>query len=478
MSLVTYNGVSLPYPHSTHFEQQAVYDDVSGTDRILTRFDIRVQTYVTSNYLNLLLPTLLNSAGTPLTTNPADIMKNIRNLLLQSRKTLSYKMNGVELLPLTQNATTTPGLPDSPQVGTVDSKNGPIPQSCTITELTNSTFVLTYHIIAHYWENLASPNGNVPSANRTGNDILFNRWSEMVTMDDRMFSTVTRTGKFVIRSDNVDGYIVDQLRSQMAVVGLPQSFLRQRAEYQVTPDGLGLQYTLVDKETYRLPPFPAYRAEGNLFVSLAEFGTSRTVMCHIRLYGRNDANDANRLSLIDAAVGLAVYKVIENGFQILTGAKVDVDLFEPIVDVVVQGMGISAIYGEVLSPGQSVTKVGRFITDLLWKLDTKTIASTKYNVNQGGPGQVGPPQFGGPNTPALIGGNQITSNSSTNIVSPWQPVYNDHGTAEFLLMAASYYDPSLTSWQMNRSYGQPQRGNGPDGPFGPIPGQAGRNLEG
>ena len=482
MSVVTYNGVSLPYPLAVDFQQDVVYDDVSGTDRYLTKFDIKVQTYITSNYLSLLYPTLLNSVGDPLTINPAAIMKIVRQKLLQPRKTLSYKMNGVELLPLNQNAASSPGAATEPIIGTVDAKNGPIPQSCNIVNLTNSSFLMTFHIIAHYWENVAAPNQNVPSANQTGNNMLYNRWTESVVMDERMVSTITRTGKFVIRSDNVDGYIADQLRSQMAVVGLPFNFLRQRAEYQATPDGLGLQYTLVDREQYRLPPFPAYKAEGHISVALEAMGCMRIVECHVRLTGCYDGakgdfriSDKARQALINAAVGLASYKVVENGFQILTGAKVSAELFEPVVDVVVQGYGIPTKATEILSPGSTKPQaIGKFTTDLLWKLDTPTMASTKFNSRQG----PNSPQYGGPNTPATIGASQLAKGDTTSIyVVPWQPVYGDRGTANLLLMAASYYDPSLTNWKMNRTYGQLQQGTGANGPYGPIPGQAGKNLE-
>jgi hypothetical protein len=55
MSLVTYNGVVLPYPMHSQFSQEAVKDE-SGTDWMYLKFDIAVQCVVSSDYMRLLCP--------------------------------------------------------------------------------------------------------------------------------------------------------------------------------------------------------------------------------------------------------------------------------------------------------------------------------------------------------------------------------------------------------------------------------------
>ena len=139
MSQVSYNGVTIPFPFSTELTQEAVYDEVGGTDWFCTKFDVKTQGILNANYLNQIAPDLA-LGGSP-ATNPADLMSVIRTRLLQPRKTLTVLCNGVHLIP-----------GDTGGPGTVDIMNGPKPQSCVITQLTNVSFLITYHIIAHYWE--------------------------------------------------------------------------------------------------------------------------------------------------------------------------------------------------------------------------------------------------------------------------------------------------------------------------------------
>ncbi len=138
MSLLSYNGVFLPYSTATQFDQRALRDE-SDTDWYLTEFNIKAQCVVNKNYLGLLAPDLA-PGGVPVTDNAAAIMAAIRTRLMQHRRRLSFTFNGVELIPQPQQ-----GVP-----GTVDAQNGPKPQSCQIVQLTNVTFLIVYHIIARY----------------------------------------------------------------------------------------------------------------------------------------------------------------------------------------------------------------------------------------------------------------------------------------------------------------------------------------
>jgi hypothetical protein len=94
--------------------------------------------------------------------------------------------------------------------------------------MTSSCFVLTYHVVAHYWERYdldgsasVDLNENLPSSM-----IMYNRWTESVDIDETDMTRRTRDGKFMIRSNNDAGYMADQLRSQLAVIGVPEVLLR------------------------------------------------------------------------------------------------------------------------------------------------------------------------------------------------------------------------------------------------------------
>lgn len=404
MSIVRYNGITLPYAFATQFHQDAVYDDVSGTDRCYTRFDIHVQCIVNADYMPMLAAELLDN-GVAVTTNPADIMDAVRTTLLRPRQTLSYLVNGVDLIPPKQGT----------NVGFVDAKNGPTPMRCVISEVTNTTFVVSFHVVAHYWENTVVDPEGVPIAdNFNSNDVLFNRWSETVTLDNCMMSRRTREGKFVIRSDNKSGMIVDQFRSQMAVLSIPLGFLRESAKYTVTPDGLGLAYTITDVENFKPPPAPAFEADGDFYMTSTNNGAVRFGECRVRLKG---AKTTKQDELIKTAIIVAYTKMVINGaavndqgaLKLLKFSGVRIGMWENTVEVVVRGM--------------LKARKERFKgSTLIGGLNTK-VPLVDPDANPGG-GQ---------------------ADSGPNYIPP----YTDRGTARLLLRAAAYYDPNINLPDLN-----------------------------
>lgn len=408
MSILTYNSVVLPYCQATNFSQEAVFDE-SQTDRIYTKFDITVQSLVNAEYLQLLAPEVNGR-----TEDVAEIMKVVRSKLLQQRRMLSYKFNGVELIPDKQ-ALVRGGELTVP--GQVDAKNGPQPQFCSILQATNTTFLISFHIIAHYWENLKIADSHSElqlTKNDTGGNCISNRWSESVELDDCMQSTRTREGTFTIRSDNAGAVLADQLRSQMAVVGIPAGFLRESASYGVAKDGLSINYRIVDKEVFKMPPKlvsstgsgskVAYRASGKYKETAMKYATVRYGEVQLRLRG---ANDVPQGALLNAALALAVAKIRnrtrdpEGGFAketIPDNIVVEHNLFENVVDVLYR----------VRFTNNERTRV-------------HAIAAF-YNMNA------------------------TTPFSSRND----QPQYKDRGTIPILVQAAAYYDPSNIGVSLGR----------------------------
>lgn len=287
MASITYNGVSLPFPLHTSFQQEAVYDEVGQTDRIYTKFDITVQALINTDYQSSII------AGIAANSPPSTIMKAIRQRLLQQRKQLVITSNGVDLIPaaMTGNA------------GTIDAKNGPQPQYCHITALTEETYLISWKVIAHYWENntLATPNVNDP-----GDNVLFNRWTEDVTIDECNYSKIHRNGTFAIRSDNLSADMADDLRAEMANVSIPDGFKRESARYTVSPDGLRLHYDIVDKEVFRQPPKPAFKAEGTYRETTTLYGFNRTGTISLTLTG---SKESTQTDLLNAAIQIAVFKM-------------------------------------------------------------------------------------------------------------------------------------------------------------------------
>ena len=384
MSLLTYGDVSLPLTTTTSFDCKARSDD-SGTDLMLFDYDLAVTSLVAPEYLPMIFPNALaSSAG-----NPATIMKMVRARLMTRRKRLTFTFNGIDALPAF--------IPETDSG--VDADNGPIPMHCQCIDMENGSWMISYRIRASYWDrpqNQASQGNQViySGNDQTPSPVLNNRWSETVSLDRRQYSTKVRTGKIRIRSDNVQGFTPDMLRSQFCVLSLPEGFLRESSEYTVTPDGLCLQYTIRDREQHRMPPEPAFEApEAYYSEDCGRMGAFRHGECLVSLAGDKITSAA---SLIKTAVGVAITKLVDNGATTkanqlnLMAGRIRQELYENRVTV----------YFRALLP------------------------PTKKRLDR-----------------TLLGGFNTRVRGSTG-TSPVPP-YLDRGTASMLLQAAAYYDPNL-----------------------------------
>lgn len=299
MSVVTYNGITLPYPLHSSFSMERVYDE-SGTDPIYLKLDITVQCVIGPDYFTTITNQLLASDSI------VSGMKWIRHQLLIPRKQLSVTVGGNDLVPPRQDKDV------GNQQRTVDAKNGPQPQRCDITALTPDTFLMTYHIIAHYWENYeAVAHGNIAEVNKAGNPVVSLRWSESQEVDQRNFTRRIRQGTFIIRSDMVERKQIDNFREDFAVLAIPPGFVRKSASYTVDPTGLKMSFRLEDQEVYLLPPFPAYEASGTYTETLSRQGAKRFCQCTVELKGRKSADATeSKTKLIEVAIGIALKKIV------------------------------------------------------------------------------------------------------------------------------------------------------------------------
>lgn len=279
MSLVNYNGVTLPYPFHTSFHEDFVYDS-SNTDMMYHKFDITVQAVINTQF-NDILGDVASEA-----VDAADIMNKIRRKLREPRKRLIISCNGLEILPHGHS-----GQP------TVDARNGPLPQAVNILQLTNETFLITFQIIAHYYVESGTPK------------IVSNRWTEEVAIDNNNYSTRTRRGTYVIRSDAEGGEEADTWRSIQAIVGVPDGFLRESSTYTLSRDGLSINYSITDKEVFLLPPAPAFTASGYYAETITKFGTYRIGECSLSLTA--DKRVAHGL-LLQRCVEVVAAKVLIN----------------------------------------------------------------------------------------------------------------------------------------------------------------------
>ncbi len=393
MSRLRYNRVTLPYTETVHFRQESVYDEVGGVDWFLTKFDIRVQAIINSNYLSDIAPALLNDANQPLTDNAAAIMKLIRVDLMKPKQALSFKFNGFELLP------------ESPaQQPFVDARNGPQPQSCEIIQFNNCTFMIVYHIIAHYWErNLFTTNTSPPTfVPQSSNPVLFNRWSERVDIDNCNYTTRTREGKFMIRSDNVQGKTADTFRSQMAVISVPEGFLRTSSTFVQSPDGLAIQYTIVDKEQFKMPPDGVFESDGETIESSTKGDAMKFVDVRVRLKGDKSRRQSGLVRLAMA--------ICSNKLDLL-GAPLIISQGDPRKKAIVEFCVVRTGMWENWAECQMRAMV---------PADNLRIAGV-----------------------ALMRKNSVITPITDQQPSTVVPAYLDRGSAGLLLQVAAYWDPNL-----------------------------------
>lgn len=400
MSVFTYNDVSLPMPTGVHFVRKALYDE-SRTDWFVTQFDIRITCMLNISYLRV--STLVGARLQDL-SNPAQIMNALWSILMTPRQRLSYIVDGVEMIPLQQGTLE----------GTVDAMNGPQPQRCNIIQLTPNSFLLDYHIVAHYWMNNKSDG---TAANNKGNDVLYNRWTEQVVMDEMMATTRVRQGSFRIRSDNTSHNIPDFLRSELAVLSIPSGFIRQSSQYAVSPDGLTLSYSITDREVFKLPPHPAFKAEGYFM----ELGTKpgavyREGIVNIRLYGSPSTSQSD---LYFAAWTIAAKKMAAN-------------LGAPNANVYQDKNGKDIILGALKIPLLSQVTRKIWLYENIVEIEARAMLNfSKFRV-------------GG----APIGTGSLVFTPGSDDKPKRPPLYKDRGSAALLLNAAAYWDPNALNAQL------------------------------
>lgn len=432
MSAVGYNGVYLPYCHITKFEMNDIYDDVAGVDYLYTEYDIHVQSIINENYLMALAPDLLPAAQAQGSMSPAIITKVVRDRLKTPRKPLSVSFAGVELIPTGQT------IPGGTVVTQNDANNGPLPQSVSIYDLTNQTFMVDFHVKAWYRECLADVNGVI--VNLPSNPVISSRWSETIDIDARNFTVRTRTGQLVIRSDAVSvgddnnplpNLNADYFRSS-AVLGVPNGFLRDSSQYILSEDATTLSFRVVDKEYFKNPPKPSFRADGEYIESAVTVGIAATVTrrlaVRVHLEGdkgidQNGNRYTNQWELVSTACRVATAKLSINGATFyqpagdtksskikswLERCAIMVKLYDNVVEVNMSAMA---------PPRTTPTGEGRF--NGIWGINFDGLCFTPLSDTDTLPGASADDQ-------------------------PWTSrPYLQRGSAGLLMQAASFYDPCL-----------------------------------
>ena len=454
--LITYNGISLPYSETSEFTEESVYDDLSKSDLIATRFVIVTKFLVNINYIKLLSPTIASQLEVITNPAPIDIMQILSRRLREPRKSLSVKCNGRELIP----------NPIGKNPGTVDAMNGPQPQYCKYTQLTSTTFIIEYKVIAHYVLNFYANQGKTLE----GGDYLYNKWEETVALEESGYSKRTRNGEFKIRSDNVKGLIPDMLRTELAVVSIPEGFVRESSRYAQSSDGLTLKYTIVDREVHRFPPPPAHKAEGYYVETGRGFGAAiRRGECYVKLTGAKGTDPA-KLMFRAIEVVAAKLKIADVSPEIQriknpnAGQPIGIPL--PFVHPRVEPDFLFVPKG---IPEQIDARINMYQNIVEYRVIARF---------------VGPKRKRATEEDLRVGFTPVPFSALPK--GGTQPTYYDRGSAGLLLLAASYHDPVLEDVKLEKQKHSPEpfpekTTTGKDhvelGNLGILPGEAGKKKE-
>jgi hypothetical protein len=311
MSAYIYDGVSLVYPKTTFYEM-ATERDPSYTDVLWNKYTIRCRGFCYAG-----------SGQIP--GNSAAALQFLKNSLEAPRRSFLYQQGAVVVLNIGANAQGGGGP-------AIDAKLGPEPLPTVVREVTSGTFAVETGVIVRKVECITEfdEDGNPCPPN----PVVSLRWSQEESFDDGWYSQLTTEGRLIVRSDLLQS--ADNFRP-LVTPPILTDYMRKRSRYKLSPDGLMLDFTFVDQEVDRLPPYPAVKASGAFTVLCPKPGILRIGNVQLKLEGQKGTD---RKALLVKAFNMAYAKLRADGFQnetvpIIWGQFRE-DLFSPVVEVSMQ----------------------------------------------------------------------------------------------------------------------------------------------
>ncbi len=308
-SILTYNGVSLPFVKTEKFDQEVVYSS-DGVDSMMTKITIGVGC--------VLSPCLFNGL------DAATWVNTVKPRLMVRGGQLSYCVDGAYVIEPTvtpqgggdyklafdcnydPDATaviTSPSFDTTDQTETIDAvsdaKLGPFPQRFDVRRIEGNTWLAYYEIITF-----------LPYCNGAANMpyYLSNRWSTTVAIDEDYFLTRTIDGILVLNGQYgnqtkmwsgpenfpIDIIVEDMVNNSIIIPPCPQRWKREGIDIIRSSDGLTINYKITDKQLYTAIPRPATRIDAQYTETSGtkDFALMNMMVCEIQVtvYGEANAN--------------------------------------------------------------------------------------------------------------------------------------------------------------------------------------------
>lgn len=227
---VVYNGVTIRNALTRVFEQENVLDD-SGTDSLFHRFRVSVVGYI---HLHAEANSPSKITGPNGEQSPiANQQQDIRAKLMHNRGDFAMTIGNVDLLRAT---------------AATDVNSGPKPQKVEILHIGGRGMLRVQFSIEICKVECGSTED---SAQAIG--VLNNRWSVGEDFDQNWFATRTIRGKLRVASINLN----PQAYRGWVVPPLQRGFKRERMSFNTHPNGLELEYEILDKQVWAAAPSPA-----------------------------------------------------------------------------------------------------------------------------------------------------------------------------------------------------------------------------
>lgn len=258
--------------------------DPSNTDQLYTVMKLSVQA--------VLNPALLPSG---IGESPAATVARIRHYLTAPRRPLLFSVGDTII-----------NLP-----GGIDDANGPFPDdgAFAVTMFSPTSFLVSWSCTVRLVD--CDTGGSVPA-------YLSNRWTETNTYDENWYATNKLNGLLIVSSRGFNS--PDDLRG-LVTPGVAAGFRRISADYKLSEDGLHYNYSFVDRQLSKVPPFPATKMAGRQVESTTVNGGKRHGEINLTLTGPPNIPPRD---LMNAGIRIAMNRVWASG-PLTTGKQLVID---------------------------------------------------------------------------------------------------------------------------------------------------------
>lgn len=315
---VAYNGVYLTDCQTINFEQRCEYDP-SGTDLLYSVFRVHVRGTLHADPSHGHRISRSPIKGVAFTGSVQTEARRIQHLLMQPRGEFQYWVEDQLLLAAD-------GIPGS---AARDNNNGPKPQEASWTPVGSHYFRVDFSIEIRR----VLCDAGQGAVTTTDAAVLNNRWTVSEERDASFFAT--RTVEGVLRLSN--GSHWPHTYHSIVVPPLPNGYQRQRMRFVDSADGLSLRYSVIDKQRYASPPYPAVDWHAVYTENTAK--TGELAMGEMRVMLEGDPYcDKQLLAKVAIAICLERLRGLQEGGgpdgdqAVMINSSLSVHLHEPRVD--------------------------------------------------------------------------------------------------------------------------------------------------